>query len=539
MLIFIKSGTKLQLFLRISKFFCIFVADFMRNGMKTRISVIAMLFFAFGLQAQVHISLPESGNWSGQLLAPYVGQTVVFDMPMIVCTNANGNYTVSPWRRFEPLCQGVPGSEEYNETIRINSTCMFSLSGVSGYHRCGEKIYNLTAKVNSTSSLSMSNGTWKGNKRADLEAGLPDLGDYRLLVCGFNLENYYMTWGSMGADSYAEHQYQRAKISAALKKINADIFGLVELQQGDEAVAEIVSDLNKNLPGRNYCYFHDAGTGTFQKVDYVYDANTVEPINTPAETNVETQNRKKMICFREKATGEKFIYSINHFKAMNTGDADRRANEAQAVVKLYNSYRQNRSIQENDILIMGDLNCYAKTDPIFVFTESNKMLDLHRTFHADSSYSYMYSGMASYIDHAICNETLYRQITGMAAYHINSDEDDKYTYDKSSDRTMFRCSDHDPVLVGLKLDSTHSQPIVPFVNGLDVLQRKDNKIVIQNAYDAGLKSFYAIYTINGLLQERKEITSSYHVVDLPTAPGVYIIYLYYKGEAYPQRLIVR
>lgn len=507
--------------------------------MKIRISLIALLFLATGLNAQVHISLPDSGSWSAQALSPYVGQTVVFDMPMIVCNNANGNYIVSPWRRFEPLCQGVIGSAEYNETVRINSTCMFTLSGVNGYHRCGEKIYGLTAKVNSTKSLTMSGGTWKGNKRTDLENSLPELGDYRLLVCGFNLENYYMTWGSMGASSYSEHQDQRAKVSAALKKINADIYGLVELQQGDEAIAEIVSDLNKNLPDRNYKYFHDATSGTLQKVDFVYDANTVEPIGTPAETNVELSYRKKMVCFREISTDERFIYSINHFKSMNTGGADRRANEAQAVVKLYNTYRQNRNILDDDILIMGDMNCYAKTEPIMVFTENSKMLDLHRAFHADSSYSYMYSGMASYIDHAISNETLYRQITGMAGYHINSDEDDKYTYDKSSDKTMFRCSDHDPVLVGLKLDNTLSQPIVPYINGLDILQRKDNKIVIQNAYSPDLKSFYAIYTINGILQERQEITSSYHVVDLPTAPGMYIIYLYYKGEAYPQRLIVR
>ena len=346
--------------------------------MKTRFSIVAILLLAVGMHAQVHISIPDSGSWSGQALSPYVGQTVVFDVPMVVCANANGNYVVSPWRRFQPESHGVMGSEEYNETVRINNSCMFSLSGVSGYHRCGEKIYNLKASVTSTSKLTMSGGTWRGNTRADLEKGIPDLGDYRLLVCGFNLENYYMTWGSMGADSYSEHQDQRAKVSKALAKINADIYGLVELQQGDEAIAEIVSDLNKNTAGRNYQYFHDLGSGTFQKVDFVYDVNKVEPINTPVATDVEVQNRKKMVCFREKATGEKFIYSINHFKAMNSGGSDRRVNESQAVIKLYNSYRQNRSIMDNDLLIMGDLNCYAFTGPILTVTEQNNMVDLHR-----------------------------------------------------------------------------------------------------------------------------------------------------------------
>jgi len=515
--------------------------------MNVRLSIVTMLLYLAGLGAHaqtiindtVHIFLPDTAAWSGQALSPYIGQTVVFDMPMIVCSNANGNYVVSPWRRFQPQNQGVMGSDEYNETVRINSTCMFSLSGVNTYHRCGEKIIGLRAKVNSTASLSMNGGTWHGNTRADMEAGLPDLGDYRLLVCGFNLENYYITTGSMGAADSYDRQAQRAKVSKALKKINADIYGLVELQQGDEAISEIVSDLNNNLPGRDYKFFHDPVTGTYQKVDFVYDANKVDPLHTPVETNVEVQNRKKMICFRELATGEKFIYSINHFKAMNTGGADRRENEAQAVVKLYNSYRQNHNIMEDDVLIMGDLNCYAKTEPIMVFTESNSMIDLHRAFHADSSYSYMFSGLASYIDHAICNETLFRQVTGQAAYHINSDEDDKYTYDKSNDRTMFRCSDHDPVLVGLKLDSTLSRPIVPSINSVEILSQNDKQLIIRNAYSAEQKSFYAIYTINGLLQDRQEITSPYHTVTLPTAPGMYIIYLYYKGTAYPQRFIVR
>ena len=488
--------------------------------------------------AQTHITIDNPGTWTAEKLQPYIGQTVIFDVPMIVCGNANGNYVVSPWRRFQPESHGFAGTTDYNATVRINSTCMFGLSGVNDYHRCGEKIIGLKAKVNSTSSLTWQGGTWHGNKRADLEAGLPDLGDYRLLVCGFNLENYYMTIGEMGAQSESDRQAQRAKVSKALKQIDADIYGLVELQQGNEAIEEIVNDLNKNLPDRKYRFFSESATGTFQKVDFVYDANKVEPIGTPIETDVELANRKKMICFRERATGERFIYSINHFKAMNSGAESRRVNEAKAVVKLYNSYRNNKSIRENDILIMGDLNCYAYTAPIKVFTD-NGMIDLHRAFHADSSYSYMFGGLASYIDHAIGNGTMYRQVTGMAAYHINSDEDDRYTYDKSSDRTMFRCSDHDPVLVGIKLDSTLIYDPTPLINSNEIFNGESNKLLIQNAYDEEQKSFYAIYSINGWLVDRKEITSPMYEVELPDEPGMYIVYVYFDGQVFQRRMIVR
>ena len=507
--------------------------------MKTRFGMllIALLLYVTAI-GQVHITIDNPSTWSGEALRPYIGQTVIFDVPMIVCNNANGNYIVSPWRRFHPESHGFPDSEDYKSTLRVNGSCMFSISEINNYHRCGEKIIGLKARVISTSSLSMEGGQWSGNTRAELEAGIPDLGDYRLLVCGFNLENYYMTWGSMGADSYAEHQAQRAKVHKALKKINADIFGLVELQKGDDAINEIVNDLNKALPKRHYKYFSGDASSTFQKVDFVYDENKVEPINTPVGTDEEVADRKKMICFREKETGEKFIYSINHFKAMNTGDEYRRVNEAKAVIKLYNNYKQNKNIHEKDVLFMGDMNCYAFTEPIKVFTE-NGMIDLHRAFHGDSSYSYMFGGKASYIDHAISNGTMYRQITGMSGFHINSDEDDQYNYQRSSDETMFRCSDHDPVLVGLKLDSTLVYDPTPQINTCEILSGDSRKMIIQNAYTDGQQSFYAIYTINGWLVEQKKITSPLYEVELPNPAGVYIVTVYYDGQIYRRKMIVR
>ena len=509
--------------------------------MKRSLLILGLFAYCVCVHAQVHISISDLNTWTAQELAQYVGQTVVFDEPMVVCANASSALTIAPKRIFVPENQGVAGSTAYQSTMHVNNTCAMSLSGVSGYHRCGEKIYNLRVKVNSSTSLTWQGGTWSGNTRADMEAGLPDLGDYRLLVCAFNLENYFVEHlgrSYLGADSYAEHQDQRAKVSKALAKINADIFGLVELEQGDAAIAEIVSDLNKNLPGRNYKFFSGDASGTSQKSDYVYDANVVEPIGTPAEINTELQYRKKMLAFREKATGEKFIYSINHFKAMNTGDEYRRVNEARAVLNFYSTYRSNSSIRDHDLLVMGDLNSYGQTAPIFVFTD-NGLMDLHRAFHADSSYSYMFGGKASYIDHALSNATLRPQITGMSAYHINSDEDDKYTYDKSSDASMFRCSDHDPVLVGLKLDSTLTYDPSPTINSADILGGDARTLVIQNAHKENSKSFYAIYSISGVLLERNEITSPYHEVSLPTAQGLYVIYVYFDGVVYQRKLIVR
>ena len=180
--------------------------------MKTRLGLFLVALSASLLSiAQTHITVDNPATWSGEVLRPYIGQTVVFDVPMLVSANANGNYIVSPWRRFQPETHGSVGTADYKETVRINNSCMFSIDNISGYHRCGEKIIGLQAKVNSTNSLTWVKGTWSGNTRADLTAGLPDLGDYRLLVCGFNLENYYLTWGSMGARNATEHRERKRK----------------------------------------------------------------------------------------------------------------------------------------------------------------------------------------------------------------------------------------------------------------------------------------------------------------------------------------
>lgn len=533
--------------------------------MKTRISLFLVALFACRFMvAQVHISVSDPETWSAQELLPYVGKTVIFDVPMVVCNNYGSALTVSTRRIFSPTNQAIPLSNDYTSIVSLNASGQIALSGVSAYHRCGEKIYNLKAKVNSASSLTWVDGEFRGNTRADMNAGIPDVGDYRLLVCTMNLE-YYLAKntgsGGMGPSSYAEHQRQRAKVNDALTHVNADIYGLVEIEQGQEAAEEIANDLNASLPGRNYTYINDGGSasGTYTKAAFVYDQNKVKTIGALQNNNTRLQNRKKMICFEEIATGERFIFSVNHFKAKSGsgtgGDADTgdgqgsfnasRVEEAQSVVNQYKRYYA--QIQEKDILIMGDLNAYAKEDPIRLFLD-NGMIDLHREFQADSSYSYQYHGYAGYLDHAISNGTLRPQVTGVSGYHINSDESDNYTYDKSNDQTMFRSSDHDPVLVGLKLDSTLTYDPSPTLNNFEVMTGQADELIIRNAVSKG-RAFYAIYTINGILLQQKdingelvnqkEIISDMEHVTLPSTSGVYIIYIYSNGQVYQRRLIVR
>ena len=167
---------------------------------------------------------------------------------------------------------------------------------------------------------------------------------------------------------------------------------------------------------------------------------------------------------------------------------------------------------------MGDLNAYAKEDPITTLTNRG-MIDLHRTFHADTSYSYTYKGVLGYLDHALCNNSLYPQVTGMVAYHINSPEKDSYTYDGSTnDGTMFRCSDHDPILVGLRLGSN-------VLDNNDDVTTSTSGVYYNNAIQSienASGGYYVVYTIDGqMLVKEKIIDQSQAIKQLPR--GLYIL----------------
>ena len=519
--------------------------------MKRAIILIFGICIHLSVLAVTQVSISDPETWRYTDLKKYVGQTVQFDVPFYVCNNYN-SLLISPRRTYSPTNQALPLSAEYSSILSLNSQGSVTLTGVSGYHRLGERLHNLTVKVNSQNSVSLVSCDWRGNTRADLEKGI-DLeaidmrGEHTLLVCCMNLEYYLVeNWGTgYGPDNQSEHNKQRAKVSKALAKINADLYGFVEIEQGQSALAELASDLSKNT-GRKFSYINDGGSpnGSYTKAGYVYCSDVLEPHGSLRYNNEGVDNRKKTQAFREKATGEVFLYSVNHFKAKSgkgSGDnADKgdgqgtyngdRVREAKSVLNHYGS--DSYYYGDEDILIMGDLNAYAMEDPIKVLREGG-MIDLHRAFHADSSYSYVYRGQAGYLDHALCNSTLYPHVTGMVAYHINSDESDSYTYDKSSDQTMFRSSDHDPVLVGLRLDTTYTT--TPGVSQADVTLGIQNYTpYIYNA-EGG---YYIVYRIDGVKVKEQNISSNQEEIN-GLNPGIYILNIYGQGKCHKMKVWIK
>ena len=115
---------------------------------------------------------------------------------------------------------------------------------------------------------------------------------------------------------------------------------------------------------------------------------------------------------------------------------------------------------DTDVLIMGDLNSYAREDPL-VALAAGGYTDLIRKYGGQAAYGYVFDGQWGHLDHALASASLVRQVKGAGDYHINADEPSVLDYNldfKSVGQQAslyaadaFRMSDHDPVLVGLAL----------------------------------------------------------------------------------------
>lgn len=337
-------------------------------------------------------------------------------------------------------------------------------------------------------------------------------GDIR--VGSFNVLNYFTTVGPLGtpcfggecrgANSADEFQRQRNKIIPAILGLNADVVGLMEIENnGQTAVQDLVNGLNAMAGAGTWATIPlpTGGTGSDAiRVAMIYKPGRVSLVgNAVSDTNA-VHNRPPLAQTFAAANGEKFSVVVNHFKSKgscpsdaNDPDADQgdgqgcwnatRTQQAQALGSFITS---TLVPVDADVVIVGDLNAYGKEDPILELAAQGYVDQIAR-FDPANGYSYVFDGEAGYLDHALASASLSAQIAGATHWRINADEPSIIDYNtefKVGDSrcgtasvpscspdyysaTVYRSSDHDPVILGLSLGVPGR--IINGTNGRDTL----------------------------------------------------------------------
>ncbi len=315
-----------------------------------------------------------------------------------------------------------------------------------------------------------------------------------LKVASFNVLNYFLTIDTSdvcaptqnqdcrGADSAQELDRQRTKLLAALSGLNADVVGVMEME--NTPGVEPLADITAGLPGYSYI---DTGVigGDAIRVGILYKTATVTPVGSYAilDSTVDprfkdTSNRPALAqSFMDTATGGIFTVAVNHLKSKGSacsgdpdlGDGAGNCNQtrklaAQALADWLANDPTGSG--DGDALIIGDLNSYAMEDPI-VALQNAGYTNLVALYNGPEAYGYVFDAQLGYLDHALSNASLTPQVKGVAEWHINADEiplfdynDDARTADEAAfeeesdvlplyQPNEFRTSDHDPIIIGL------------------------------------------------------------------------------------------
>ncbi|GAA0562008.1 ExeM/NucH family extracellular endonuclease [Actinomadura livida] len=286
-------------------------------------------------------------------------------------------------------------------------------------------------------------------------------------VASFNTLNWFTTLGERGADTAAEQERQLTKLVAALRGLDADVVGLMEVENnGDTAVGALVDRLNQAAGAGTYAWVRHPYPGTDAiHVALVYKPAKVTPAGAARSSEDPVFDRPPLVqTFRPASGRTPFTVIVNHFKSKGcdgaTGpDADQGDGQG-----CYNARRVAQAgaigaiaAESANPLVIGDLNAYAAEDPVELLAGAGLASQTKRFVRPGERYSYVFDGQSGELDHALAGRSLARHVTGATIWHINADEPLFLDYNTEFNPPefyrpdAFRSSDHDPVLVGLRL----------------------------------------------------------------------------------------
>ena len=261
----------------------------------------------------------------------------------------------------------------------------------------------------------------------------PEIAEADLRIASFNVLNYFTsvansgepnpTGSNRGAKSLDDFLLQKAKIVKAINLMDADIIGLMEVENNgfgpNGALKDLVDALNAEieLSQDHYTFVEIEDRDKYQgayfggdaiMVALLYRVNTVVPkqaarvIVTPEQhvaKNTITresdgegnpaydkyQRHSLLQTFTVKETGKDLSVVVNHFKSKGSncieewiadvgksGPDDLQGNCNNFRVSAAQAVGEALREVDGDVLIIGDLNAYGMEDPLLTLTDYSK-----------------------------------------------------------------------------------------------------------------------------------------------------------------------
>lgn len=293
-----------------------------------------------------------------------------------------------------------------------------------------------------------------------------------------------------GADNIAEFERQRDKIVHSLKAIDADIVGLMEIQNNEDvAVTYLVDALNQSVGFPAYAHVpRPPALGTDAiRVAMIYKPAKVALQGSAMSDGDQVNNRPPMAQTFKAANGGRFSVIVNHLKSKGCGNASGPNADLGDGQSCFNAERVEQAVRlrdvfipqviatsgDSDVLVIGDMNAHGFEDPIHELMKAGYVNQLERFVRPHGiPYSYVFGGQSAYLDHALASASLNGQVAGATEWHNNADEPEVIDYNlngKPQDlyvNNAYRASDHDPVVVSLNVAASYVDATASFSRAL-------------------------------------------------------------------------
>lgn len=419
----------------------------------------------------------------------------------------------------------------YDDGLSEQNTAIDQLDGFAPYTeatavRMGDTVTGLTGVLDyKWAGNSASGATWRVRAHANgantfvstsvrpLDA--PGVGG-NLSIASLNVLNFFTTLDTgsnttalghapRGADSVAEYERQLAKTVAAIVSLDADLLGLVEIENAFDpvnddstAIEVLVNALNAALGAEVYDYVYPGSPyvgGDAIATALIYKPAVLRLVPGSRPALLDDEEAKTLPGFEDhdfsgdplfdgEATNrvpvaasfehlqslQTFTAVVNHFKSKGASNLEdesspnydagdgagfwnaRRDTAARALVAWLDS--EPTGVETPYVAVLGDLNAYAGEDPVQRLLAAG-----YTSVKPAEAYSYVFDGQIGTLDYALLSSALIPSQVGAEVWHINADEADALDYNLDFGRdpgwfegaTPTRNSDHDPLLVGLEL----------------------------------------------------------------------------------------